>query len=209
MGDQKLAEDLRPRGITDEAVLSAIASLDRSAFMPLSQRVHSQFDGPLPIGFGQTISQPFIVGYMSQALRLRPGMKVLEVGTGSGYQAAVLAKMGAEVYSVERIAELAETAQALLEKLGLHVHTRVADGARGWPEHAPFDRIIVTAAAEKTPSQLIDQLAPDGLMIAPVGKSDAQQLLLIERSADGQLTWHDLLAVRFVPLIEGTHAPLA
>lgn len=210
MGDVQLANELRARGIRDEAVLGAIASLDRSMFMPDSQKDRALFDGPLPIGFGQTISQPYIVAYMTEELALKPGMKILEVGTGSGYQAAVLATMGADVYSVERIPELSQTAMSVFDHLGVIVHARVADGARGWPEVAPFDRIIVTAAATRTPARLIEQLAPGGRLIAPVGEDpESQRLLRIDRSADGTLSWTELIAVRFVPLIEGSNAELA
>jgi protein-L-isoaspartate(D-aspartate) O-methyltransferase len=210
MGDVTLADELRMRGIRDEAVLESIGSLDRSLFMPESQRSRALYDGPLPIGHGQTISQPYIVAYMTEALSVEPEMKVLEIGTGSGYQGAVLAQMGADVYSVERIPELAATAKKAFEAARLHVHTKVGDGSLVWPEHAPYDRIIVTAAASRTPTTLIDQLARGGRMIAPVGQDpDHQDLVLIERSLDGSLTWKQLLAVRFVPLIEGTNAPSA
>ena len=198
-----LAAFLRSEGITDERVLGAIARLPRAAFVPEGLRGDADADRPLPIGHGQTISQPFIVAYMTEQLRLAGPERVLEVGTGSGYQTALLALLADEVFSIEVVPELAERARALLVgTLGhLNVRLRTGDGSLGWPEEAPFDRIIVTAAAPEVPAALLAQLAPGGRMILPVGPVlDAQVLRLVVRGRDGVPIERDLLGVRFVPL---------
>jgi protein-L-isoaspartate(D-aspartate) O-methyltransferase len=198
-----LAAFLRHEGIRDERVLAAMAQVPRERFLPEELQRHAEDDRPLPIGHGQTISQPFIVAYMTAALHLRGGERVLEVGTGSGYQTAILAHLAEEVFSVEIVPELAERARSLLQKqLGLaNVRLRTGDGALGWPEEAPFDRVIVTAAAPAVPPDLVGQLAPGGRMILPVGDApEGQVLRLLDRAPDGALTETDLLGVRFVPL---------
>jgi protein-L-isoaspartate(D-aspartate) O-methyltransferase len=201
-----LAGALRRDGIRDERVLAAVAQLPREAFVPEPLRDAADDDRPLPIGHGQTISQPFVVAFMTERLQLSGGERVLEVGTGSGYQTALLSLLAAEVYSIEILHDLAERArEVLLGRLGLaNVRLRTGDGALGWPEEAPFDRVIVTAAAEAVPAALLAQLAPGGRMVLPVGATtDAQILRQIDRGNDGVLVERDLLGVRFVPL---THA---
>lgn len=204
---ERLARDLEEMGIRDARVLAAMSELPRALFVPPPLRGEADADRPLPIGHGQTISQPYVVAYMTERLALRGHERVLEVGTGSGYQTAVLARLAAEVYSVEIVAELAERARHLLEEvLGLtNVHLRTGDGAEGWPEAAPFDRILVTAAAPEVPRSLVAQLAPGGRMILPVGASaEGQMLRVIDRGDDGVNVSADLIPVRFVPLT-GAH----
>jgi len=194
-------------GIRDPRVLGAVAELPRALFVPAPLRDEADADRPLPIGCGQTISQPFVVAYMTERLALRGFERVLEVGTGSGYQTAVLARLAAEVYSIEIVLELAARARAILEdEIGLtNVHLRTGDGAEGWPEAAPFDRIVVTAAAPEVPPALVAQLAPGGRMILPVGASlEDQMLRAVERGDDGVNVSADLIPVRFVPLT-GAH----
>jgi protein-L-isoaspartate(D-aspartate) O-methyltransferase len=203
----ELAVFLRRQGIRDERVLAAVAELPRRLFVPERLGDSADADRPLPIGFGQTISQPFVVAYMTEQLRLRGDERVLEVGTGSGYQTALLARLAREVFSIEVVPELAERARALLiGVLGLdNVALRVGDGARGWPDAAPFDRVVVTAAAPDVPPALVAQLAPGGRMILPVGPElDVQMLRIVERGNDGQTIEVDLLPVRFVPLTHPT-----
>jgi protein-L-isoaspartate(D-aspartate) O-methyltransferase len=199
----ELAAFLRREGIRDERVLGAIAQVPRRMFVPEGARESADADRPLPIGFGQTISQPFVVAYMTERLRLSGAERVLEVGTGSGYQAAILALLAEEVFSVEIVPELAERArQVLVGALGLaNVRLRVGDGALGWPEEAPFDRIVVTAAPAEVPPALVAQLAPGGRMILPVGPElDVQMLRVVDKGRDGANVETDLLPVRFVPL---------
>jgi protein-L-isoaspartate(D-aspartate) O-methyltransferase len=198
-----LAAFLRESGIRDERVLAAIARLPRERFVPEAYRGDADADRPLPIGCGQTISQPYVVAYMTERLRLNGTERVLEVGTGSGYQTAVLALIAPEVYSIEIVPELAEHAREVLhDDLGFdNVRLRVGDGAAGWPEAAPFDRVIVTAAAPTVPRLLVDQLAPGGRMILPVGAElDVQVLRVLDKGNDGANLEKDLLPVRFVPL---------
>jgi protein-L-isoaspartate(D-aspartate) O-methyltransferase len=199
----ELAAVLREQGIRDERVLAAFARVPRQLFVPERLQGAANADRPLPIGFGQTISQPFVVAYMTERLRLSGAERVLEVGTGSGYQAAILALLAKEVFSIEVVPELAERArEVLLVKLGLaNVRLRTGDGALGWPEEAPFDRVVVTAAAPDVPPALFDQLAPGGRMIAPVGAElDVQVLRMLDKGNDGTSIETDLLPVRFVPL---------
>jgi len=199
----ELTAFLRAQGIRDERVLAAFARVPRSAFLPEHLREDADADRPLPIGMGQTISQPFVVAYMTERLRLSGDERVLEVGTGSGYQAAILAHLAKEVFSIEIVPELAERARdVLLAKLGLgNVRLRTGDGALGWPEEAPFDRIVVTAASPEIPPALVAQLAPGGRMILPVGAElDVQMLRVLDKGNDGANLQTDLLAVRFVPL---------
>jgi len=197
---REMVELLRRRyRIHDERVLAVMERVPRHRFIPESLRGADAYgDHPCPIGFGQTISQPYIAAYMTQALAVRPGEKVLEIGTGSGYQAAVLAELGADVYSMERIPELAEHARGLL---GDAVHLRCGDGYEGWPEAAPFDAIIGTCAPDEVPPALIDQLAEAGRMMLPVGSWT--QKLVILRKQNGEMIRTDDLAVRFVPMVRG------
>lgn len=186
----------------DTRVLDAMATVPRHRLVPEAQRRHAYADRPLPIGYGQTISQPFIVALMTDLLRPEPGHRVLEVGTGSGYQAAVLAELVERVYSIEIIAPLARQSTERLAALGYrNIETRVGDGYTGWPEHAPFDGIVVTAAATSIPPPLIEQLKPGGRMLIPVGTAYFNQnLMLIEKRKDGRLRTRQILPVRFVPL---------
>lgn len=192
---------LAGRDITDQAVLAAMRTVPRERFVPPEDRHLAHADHPIPIGHGATISQPYIVALMTQLARIRPGDRVLDVGTGSGYQAAVLAEMGAEVYSVEVVPELAESAAARLRELGYtRVHVRAGDGYRGWPEAAPFSAIIVAAAAPTIPRPLTEQLAPGGRLVIPVGRS-VQDLQVIEKRPDGTLRTETVIPVRFVPMV--------
>ena len=193
-------EQLMPRGIHEERVLAAMSKVRREEFVPQDVRAESYTDGPLPIGHGQTISQPYIVALMTEQLRLEPSDRVLEIGTGSGYQAAVLAELVADVYTVEIIEPLAKNAEATLARLGYkNVHVKAGDGYKGWPEQVPFDAIIVTCAPDRVPEPLTEQLKADGRMIIPVGEQFAQELYLLEKK-NGQLKESAILAVRFVPM---------
>src|SRR5437762_11144122 len=193
-------QQLVPRGIHDGRVLAAMAKVPREEFVPPESRAASYEDGPLPIGHGQTISQPYIVAFMTEQLRLKPSDRVLEIGTGSGYQAAILAELAGEVYTIEIVAPLAQSAEAALQRLGYkNVHVKLGDGYKGWPENAPFDAIIVTCAPDKVPQLLTDQLKESGRMIIPVGDRFAQQLYLLEKK-NGQLKESVTLPVRFVPM---------
>jgi protein-L-isoaspartate(D-aspartate) O-methyltransferase len=197
---QMVQRQLMTRGINDARVLAAMAKVPREEFVAPESRVASYEDGPLPIGYGQTISQPYVVAFMTEQLRPKPSDRVLEVGTGSGYQAAVLAELVSEVYSVEIVEPLAKSAAATLQRLGYkNVHLKIADGYKGWPEAGPFDGIIVTCAPDKVPQQLVDQLKDDGRMVIPVGDRFAQQLYLLEKK-NGQLKQSATLPVRFVPM---------
>lgn len=189
------------RGISDLHVLEAMRSVPRHEFVPADQVDDAYADHPLAIGYGQTISQPYMVAVMSAALQVQPGDHVLEIGTGSGYQAAILAAMGLDVYTVEIIPELATAAAARLARLGYAVTARSSDGYYGWEEHAPFDAIIVTAAPDHVPQPLLDQLAPGGRMVIPIGPSgDVQTLWAFTKDANGDITAENLGLVRFVPL---------
>jgi protein-L-isoaspartate(D-aspartate) O-methyltransferase len=197
--ERMLRDQLVARGIEDERVLAAMRRVPRHEFVPPGAREDAYADGPLAIGHGQTISQPYVVAAMTEALGLRGGERVLEIGTGSGYQAAVLAELGVEVYSIEIVEALAQRARADLERLGYTgVHLRVGDGYRGWPEAAPFDAILVTAAPDHVPEPLVEQLAEGGRLVLPLG-AGVQDLIRITRSADG-LRRETLFAVRFVPM---------
>jgi protein-L-isoaspartate(D-aspartate) O-methyltransferase len=189
------------RGVTDPAVLAAMRRVKRHELVPAELRSRAYEDRPLPIGFDQTISQPYIVAAMTEAAQLSPGDKVLEVGTGSGYQAAVLAELpGVDVYSIEIVEPLARRTHELLAQMGYgKLHLRIGDGYRGWPEAAPFDAIIVTAAPEELPEPLIDQLAVGGRLVIPVGAAGEQDLRVITRGKDGT-TSETLFPVRFVPM---------
>ena len=197
--ERMVAGQIEARGVRDPRVLAALRAIPRHEFVPPAQRIHAYEDRPLPIGEGQTISQPYIVAVMTELLELDGSEKVLEVGTGSGYQAAVLGRLAREVYSIEIVPELARRAEADLERLGYaNVHVRDGDGYRGWPEHAPFDVIIVTAAPGHVPAPLVEQLALGGRMVLPVGDV-FQDLVLVTRGAEG-VRQERLLGVRFVPM---------
>lgn len=192
---------LRARGIRSAAVLQAMSKIPRQRFVPGAEKMNSYVNGPLPIGFGQTISQPYIVAYMTEALELRGGEKVLEIGTGSGYQTAVLAEIAAQVYTMEVIPELSRAARELLSA-GFNyknVLFKIGRGQEGWPEFAPFDRMILTAAPDQFPEALFAQLSEGGIVIAPVGGTD-QRLVRYEKRA-GKIEVTDLIGVIFVPLV--------
>jgi protein-L-isoaspartate(D-aspartate) O-methyltransferase len=194
-------DQMRARDITDPRVLDVMSRVPRHRFVSEDQQSRAYDDHPLPIGHGQTISQPYIVAFMSQALKVQPENKVLEIGTGSGYQAAVLAELARDVYSIEIVEPLGERARATLTALGYrNVHVRIGDGYRGWPEEAPFDRIIVTAAPVEIPPALVEQLAIGGLMAIPVG--DVMQELRILRKTESGLETLETMPVRFVPMVK-------
>jgi protein-L-isoaspartate(D-aspartate) O-methyltransferase len=203
--ERLVAEDLVPQGITDSLTLAAMRAVPRHEFVPEEQRARAYADTPLPIGHEQTISQPVVVAFMTQVIRPRPGLRVLEVGTGSGYQAAVLAETGARVWTIEIFRALADEARARLQRLGYgQVQVRHGDGYAGWPEVAPFDAIVVTAGADSIPPLLVRQLAPGGRLVMPVGNPWVdQRLVLLEKDASGRVASRDLLPVRFVPLLRG------
>jgi protein-L-isoaspartate(D-aspartate) O-methyltransferase len=193
-------EQIRARGIADPRVLDALARVPRERFVPEEARAEAFEDHPIPIGHRQTISQPYIVAYMTEALRVAPDHRVLEVGTGCGYQTAVLAELAREVYSIEVIDDLARRARETLDALGYaNVHVRAGDGHDGWPEHAPYDRILVAAAAGAVPQALVDQLADTGILVIPVG--DWNQELRVLRKHGDRLDLLATLGVRFVPLV--------
>lgn len=198
-------QQLMKHGIKDGRVLAAMAKVPRDEFVPADVKASSYADQPLPIGEGQTISQPYVVAFMTEQLRLSSGDRVLEVGTGSGYQAAILAELVAEVYTIEIIAPLAKNAEATLQRLGYkNVHVTTGDGYKGWPEYAPFDAITVTCAPDHVPQPLVGQLKEGGRMIIPVGGRFAQELYLLEKK-NGQLKESAVLPVRFVPMISEAH----
>lgn len=196
---------LRQRGIRDRQVLRAMETVPRTMFVQPALSEHAYADRALPISCGQTISQPFIVAYMTQQLELDHTHKVLEIGMGSGYQTAVLARIARRVYTIDRYRTLVAAAEARIQALGIaNVTAMPGDGAVGWKEQAPFDRIMVTAAADTIPKALVDQLAPGGIMIIPVGAAQGEQKLVrVEKDAKGKVTEKPLIAVRFVPLVAG------
>ncbi|MFZ5471742.1 MAG: protein-L-isoaspartate(D-aspartate) O-methyltransferase [Myxococcota bacterium] len=198
---RRMLEALIARGIRDPRVLAAMAEVPRHSFLPAELAERSYEDSPLPIGCEQTISQPYIVALMTEAMALQPTDRVLEIGTGSGYGAAVAAQLAAEVFTVERFPELAQKAREHLAALGLtNVHVVEGDGTLGWSEHAPYDAIVVTAGAPAVPGPLLDQLAEGGRLVIPLGGSGMQRLWRFARAGHG-FTLHDLGTVRFVPLI--------
>jgi len=198
--ERMVEEQLKPRGISDPGVLKAMKEVPRHEFLPQSQRSLAYTDQALPIGYGQTISQPYIVALMTQVLDIEQGDSVLEIGTGSGYQAAVLATLTDEVYSIEILEALAVNAREILDRLQYNqIRTRIGDGYRGWLEHAPFDAIIVTAAPDHVPQPLIDQLAIGGRLVIPVG-SYYQELMLLKKDQGGNLTREGVIPVVFVPM---------
>ena len=204
MGHTTMIAQLERYGIKDQRVLEAMMKIRRHRFIPdkYVEFADPYGDHPCPIGFGQTISQPYIVAYMTERIHPKPGDKVLEVGTGSGYQAAILAELGADVYTIEIVSELAEHARAALAAEGYaRVHVRTGDGYKGWPEFAPFNEIIVTCAPEDVPEALVQQLADGGRMIVPVG--EGSQRLVVLRKKAGKVEKEDDLPVVFVPMIHG------
>jgi len=200
-----VAEQLLPRGIADSATLAAMRAVPRHLFVPSSKQREAYADYPLPIGYEATISQPYIVALMTELAAPRPGLRVLEIGTGSGYQAAVLAQAGCRAWTIEIVRALADAARERLTRLGFgQVAVRHGDGWLGWPEAAPFDAILVTAAGDSVPGALLEQLAPGGRLVMPVAESDfGQTLMVVEKGADGTLRQRRVAPVRFVPLQRG------
>ncbi len=194
---------IEARGVRDARVLKALKAVPRREFVPPDLVSEAHRDSPLPIGHGQTISQPYIVAYMSEALDVQPTHRVLEIGTGSGYQAAVLSKLARKVFSIELIPELGERAKKRLTRLGFdNVEVRIGDGYKGWPEEAPFDRIMLTAAPPSIPGALLEQLAIGGRLIAPVGPTySVQHLVVAEKDDNGRIQMTSGMAVRFVPMV--------
>lgn len=200
----RLILSLRSQGVSDPKVLAAIESTPRDIFTPELFQERAWEDSALPIACGQTISQPFIVGLMTQALKVEPRSRVLEIGTGSGYQTTILSKMSRLVYTVERYRTLMREAEARFKTLGLtNIITKFGDGGLGWPEQAPFDRILVTAAAPGEPKALLSQLKPNGILVAPIGKGPVQSLERYTGDGQGGFTVEKLIDVRFVPLLDG------
>ncbi len=198
--ERMIEQQLKGRDITDENVLEAMRKVDRKTFVPEDMKRHAYEDTPLPIGKDQTISQPYIVAYMAQVLEIGKNEKVLEVGSGCGYNAAVLAQMASHVYSVEIIEWLADLAKKNLEAEGIkNVSVRFGDGYKGWPEHAPFDKIILTAATPEIPKPLKEQLSIGGKILGPVSNT-YQKLILLEKTGEDEFEEHDMLHVRFVPM---------
>ncbi|MEK6279792.1 MAG: protein-L-isoaspartate(D-aspartate) O-methyltransferase [Acidobacteriota bacterium] len=196
---QMVEQQIRGRGIEDQAVIGAMMKVERHRFVPASQSESAYYDSPLPIGEGQTISQPFIVAYMTEAAKVSPSKRVLEIGTGSGYQAAILGELAREVYTIEIIPKLAERARATLNELGYkNVFVKPGNGYLGWPEHAPFDAIVVTAAPDEVPQALVDQLAINGKMVIPVGIFN-QEMTIITKTNSG-IVQRSTIPVRFVPM---------
>ncbi len=196
---KQMVEVIRQQGVTSQTVLDALLKVPRHRFVPAEQVSYAYENRPLPIGHRQTISQPYIVGYMTAAASIAPGEKVLEIGTGSGYQAAVLAEIAKEVYTIEIIPELAESARTLLKEMGYrNLHVKTGNGYEGWPEHAPFDAIVVTAAPDEIPRALVEQLAVNGKMVIPVG-STFQEMVIVTKSESG-IVEQRTIPVRFVPM---------
>lgn len=205
----RMVEQLRDYGISDSTVLEVMGDVPRHLFIPAGFRAITApyGDHACPIGHGQTISQPYIVAYMTEYISPRPGERILEIGTGSGYQAAVLAEMGAEVYTIEIIPELADHARRVLAEQGYEdVHVLTGDGYLGWPEHAPFDAVIVTCAPDEVPEALVDQLATGGRMILPLGDGDGMQRLVTLRKTEDGMEVREDIPVRFVPMVHGDEA---
>ncbi|MFA7677110.1 MAG: protein-L-isoaspartate(D-aspartate) O-methyltransferase [Candidatus Omnitrophota bacterium] len=199
---EMVSRQILGRRIKEAAVVNALLGVPRHLFVPDSERGNAYSDSPLPIGLGQTISQPYIVALMTESLALVPGQKVLEVGTGSGYQAAILACLGAQVYSIERHASLAREAESRLFSLGYKVKIKIGDGSKGWKQQAPFDRIIVTAAMPALPQGLLNQLAPGGRLVAPLESAEGgQELVLIEKVGQNKIRKENLCECVFVPLV--------
>jgi len=200
--EQMVKEQILQRGIGDPRVLEAMRKVPRHLFVPPGLRDRAYRDCPLPIGYGQTISQPYIVAFMTEAARLTPQSVVLEIGTGSGYQTAILAELARQVYSLERLAPLAARAQQTLTALGYrNVEVRQGDGYQGWPEHAPYDAIVVTAAPPTVPTALLEQLAVGGTLVVPVGESQGSQSLLILYKTPEGVVQKEAFPVQFVPMV--------
>ena len=198
---EMVREQIKNRGVSDERVLEVMRKTPRHKFVPERYKESAYMDSPLPIGEGQTISQPYIVGLMTSLLDIEGDEKVLEIGTGSGYQAAILSQLAEEVYTIEVIRELANMSEARLKKLNYgNVHVKWGDGYQGWPEHAPFDRIIVTAAPDKIPGELVKQLKPGGKMVLPVGRN-FQVLKVVRKTETGRIKKETVTGVRFVPMV--------
>jgi protein-L-isoaspartate(D-aspartate) O-methyltransferase len=201
--NRMVAEQIRARGVVDRRVLDAMEKVPREVFVPEGARGEAYEDRPVPIGHGVTISQPYIVGYMTEALKVEASHRVLEIGTGCGYQTAVLAELAARVYSIEVIPELAVRARATLDSLGYtNVVIRTGDGHHGWPDEAPFDRILGAAAATEVPAALVDQLAEGGIMVLPIERPLGWQELQVLHKRDGRMSMESTLPVRFVPMIK-------
>ncbi len=200
---QMVEEQISRRGIIDKGILEAMEAVPRHLFIPEENRAYSYYDQPVPIGFGQTISQPYIVAFMTELLNAGKEDVVLEVGTGSGYQAAILARLVKQVYTIEIVEELGKEASKRLKEMGYdNVEVKIGDGYKGWSEHAPFGAIIVTAAAEHIPQPLIDQLKPGGRLVIPVGGVyEVQDLMLIAKDVSSKVIKESVIPVRFVPLI--------
>ncbi len=196
-----VTEQIFKGGISDSGILKAFKAVPRHLFVPEDLKASAYADCPLPIGSHQTISQPFMVALMTKVLKLSPGMSVLEIGTGSGYQAAILSSIASQVYTVERIPELAKKAKQILDSLGYQVEMKVADGTLGWPEHAPYDRIIITAAAPEIPPPLIKQLKIGGRLVVPLEGGLNQNLTLIDKTSVDQIKKEIIAGCVFVPLI--------
>jgi protein-L-isoaspartate(D-aspartate) O-methyltransferase len=202
-----VADQVRARGVDDPAILAALGEVPRHLFIPALERAEAYADHPLPIGHGQTISQPYVVALMSDLLQVEPGSKVLEIGTGSGYQAAVLSRLGAQVFTIEIVPPLADQARRTLADLGYEgVRCRTGDGYRGWPEEAPFDAIVLTAAPPRVPTPLLEQLKVGGRMVLPLGQG-FQDLIVLTKTADGRTTTQKVIPVRFVPMTGEAQLP--
>jgi protein-L-isoaspartate(D-aspartate) O-methyltransferase len=199
---KKLVDSIRRKGIRDEKVLDALNSVPRHQFLDSSFLEFAYDDKPFPIGAGQTISQPYTVAFQSELLAIKPGLKVLEIGTGSGYQACVLAKMGAKVYSVERQKKLYLKTKDFLKKLGYNVRLFYGDGGKGVPAFAPYDRILITAAAPEIPETLLAQLKTGGLLVAPVGSGSVQTMIRLRKLENGEFETGEFGAFRFVPMLQ-------
>ena len=198
--EKMVTNQIKKRGVSDKKVLAAMKNVERHLFVPEEYVGSAYDDSPLPIGEGQTISQPYIVAFMTEILKLDKSKKVLEIGTGSGYQAAVLAEVAGKVYSIELVRSLGKHAKTLLKKLNYNnIEVKIGDGYQGWAEHAPFDAIIVTCSPTHIPEKLKEQLAEGGLMIIPVGPRFAQELVLLKKK-NGKIKQTDVIAVRFVPM---------
>lgn len=198
---EMVSRQIFSRGITDPKILEAFKSVARHIFVPDSQKSFAYNDCPLPIGNDQTISQPFIVALMTKTLDVKAGMRVLEIGTGSGYQAAILGFLGAKVYSVERIEPLAKKAQELFSLIGYKIAVKIGDGTLGWPENSPYDRIIVTAAAPEIPEALITQLKIEGRLVIPLGERFTQDLVVVCKISQSEVKKESICGCRFVPLV--------
>ncbi|MCW5771525.1 MAG: protein-L-isoaspartate(D-aspartate) O-methyltransferase [Rhodospirillaceae bacterium] len=196
-----LAQERLGKETLDPRVLAAMAKVPRHEFVPAEMRPYAYLDQPLPIGYGKTVSQPFMAALMADLLDLRPEDRVLEIGTGRGYHAAVLAELAAEIFTIEIVAELAAAAKRTLARLGYEtVRLRTGDGAWGWPDHAPFDKILVAAGSELIPPMLLPQLKPGGRMVVPTGTAEAQELMVVDKSAGGKIATRTVLSVRFAML---------